>query len=92
MDLLGDRNIPADQWGIRRVDLLVELLYQMGQSLGYDYDKTQIKNGTYAPIAHGRIEEQQESIRQGVIDLLHGKKVIPMWVANITPDSPQLPP
>jgi len=92
LDLLGDRNIPADQWGIRRVDLLVELLYQMGQSLGYDYDKTQIKNGTYAPIAHGRIEEQQESIRQGVIDLLHGKKVIPMWVANITPDSPQLPP
>ncbi len=92
LDLLGDKLLPPDQWGVRRMDLLVELLYQMGISLGYDYDKTEIKNGTYSPVAHGRIEEQQEAIRQGVVDLLQGKRVMPMWVVNRDQDKPQLPP
>ncbi|MGC8774403.1 MAG: DUF6680 family protein [Chlorobaculum sp.] len=92
LDLLGDRNIPEEQWGVKRVELLVELLYQMGLALGYDHDKTQLKNGTYSPVAHGRIEEQQEAIRQGVMEVLQGKRVIPMIVTNLHLDSPPLPP
>lgn len=92
LDLLGDRNIPQEQWGLRRIDLLVELLYQMGKNLGYDYDKTEIKNGTYAPVAHGRLEEQQEEIRQGAIEVLQGKREIKIFVAtspsNNTPGAP----
>lgn len=91
LDLLGSKNISDEQWNIKRVDLLVDLLYQMGLSLGYEHDKTQLKNGTYAPVAHGRIEEQQEEIRQGVMEVLQGKRVLPMWVSNLNPDAPQLP-
>ncbi len=83
LDLLGDKSLSPEQWNIRRVDLLVELLFHMGQALNYDFDKTQIKNGTYSPVAHGRIEEQQEQIRQGVIDLMEGKRVLPMQITNI---------
>lgn len=82
LDLLGEKNISEEQWNLRRIDLLVELLYQMGISLGYDYGKTQIKNGIYFPVAHGQIEEQQAAIRQGVIDVLQGKKAISMNVAS----------
>jgi hypothetical protein len=85
LDVLGNRDLSPEQWNVKRVDLLVELLYHMGQSLNYDFDKTQIKNGTYSPIAHGKIEEQQEAIRQGVIDIMEGKRVLPMYVTNFPP-------
>lgn len=88
MDLSGNRSLPADQWDVKRVDLLVELLYHMALALKYDFDKTQIRNGTYAPVAHGKIENQQEAIRQGVIDILEGKRVIPMHVTNLNPPAP----
>lgn len=83
LDLLGNRELSAEQWNIRRVDLLVELLYHMGWALDYEFDKTHIKNGTYSPVAHGRIEEQQEAIRQGVIEIMEGKRVLPMHVTNL---------
>jgi len=83
LDLLGNKNLSPEQWNVKRVDLLVDLLYYMGKPLGYDFDKTQIKNGTYAPMAHGRIEEQQEAIRQGVIDIIKGEKPLPMFITNI---------
>jgi hypothetical protein len=64
----------------------------MGKCLGYDFDKTQIKNGTYSPVGHGRIEEQQEAIRQGVVELMEGKRVIPMYVTNLPASDPVPPP
>lgn len=88
LDLLGDKSLSPEQWGVRRNDLLVELLHAMGQSLGYDFDKTQIKNATYAPIAHGRIEEEQQAIRTQTIELLQGKRVLPMHVTNLPPQQP----
>lgn len=90
LDLLGDKSLTPERWGEKRVDLLVELLYVMGQCLGYSFDKTQIKNGTYAPVAHGRIEEEQEAIRAHTLELLQGKRVLPMFVTNLpAPVRPQ---
>jgi hypothetical protein len=73
---------------VKRVDLLVELLYAMGQCLDYDFDKTQIKNGTYSPVAHGRIEDEQQAIRAQTLELLEGKRVIPMYVTNFPSQQP----
>ena len=83
LDLLGDRSLPTEQWGVKRSELLIELLYHMGLALDYDFDKTYIKNGTYFPGAHGEIEEQQKAIRQGIIDIMEGKRVVPMHVTNL---------
>lgn len=87
LDLLGTKNLSPEQWNVKRVDLLVELLYHMALSLDYEFDKTQIRNGTYSPLAHGRIEEQHEAIRQGIVDLMEGKRVLPMYVTNLPPAS-----
>jgi hypothetical protein len=38
-------------------------------------------------VAHGRIEEEQEAIRQHALELLQGKRVLPMFVTNLP--SPQ---
>jgi hypothetical protein len=83
LDHLGTKNMEAEAWGSKRVDLLVDLLHAMAQVLGYDFNKTQIKNGTYAPVAHGRIEDELERIRQMTLELLEGKRDLPMFVANL---------
>ena len=74
-------------WDVRRSDLLVDMLYAMGKAVGYDFNKTQIKNGTYSPTAHGRIEEEQGRFRTLVLELLEGKRDLPMRVTNIRPQS-----
>lgn len=82
LDLLGDKEMPPEQWAVKRIDLLVELLHKMAQVLDYDFDKTHIKNSSYSPMAHGNIEEEQKAIRAGLIEVLEGKRPIPMAVVN----------
>lgn len=82
LDLLGNTNIPPEQWAVRRVDLLVELLHKMAAVLDYDLDKTHIKNSSYSPRIHGETEEQQSALRAGLIEVLEGKRPIPMAVTN----------
>ena len=83
LDHLGQTRMEPTQWNFRRVDLLVDLLFAMGKSVGYDFNKTQIKNGTYSPIAHGLMEEEQEAFRRMMLELLEGKRVLPMFVTNL---------
>lgn len=85
LDLLGNKSLSPEQWAIKRIDLLVDLLQSMGQALGYDLDKTDIKNASYSPVAHGRFEEEHEAIRRGILELLEGKRAIPMLVTNFPP-------
>lgn len=88
LDLLGDQDMPREQWGTKRTDLFVDLLHCMAQVLDYEFDKTHIKNSAYSPVAHGDIEAQQTAVRKGVIDILQGKRVLPMYVTNFAaPDT-----
>lgn len=66
------------RWLDRRLELLVELLSQMGRSLGFDFDVVKIKRGIYLPKAHGLLEEEASQIRQGVLAVLNGKRAIPI--------------
>ena len=90
LDHLGNTAMEAGAWGTRRVDLLVDMLHAMGKALGYDFNKTQIKNGTYSPGAHGRMEAEQGRIREMTVELLEGKRVLPMHVTNFP--QPNVPP
>jgi hypothetical protein len=93
LDHLGNKALDTSIWHSKRVDLLVDLMHAMATSLGYDFNKTQIKNGTYSPIAHGRMEEEQEAFRRMMLELLEGKRVLPMFVTNLPAPTPaQQPP
>lgn len=83
LDHLGNLQMEPSAWNIRRVDLLVELLYSMGKCVGYDFNKTQIKNGTYSPTVHGRIEDEQSRIRSMTLEILEGQRPLPMHVTNL---------
>lgn len=78
LDLLSNTAIPEDQWNVRRVDLLVELLYKMANVLNYDFDKTHIKNSSYSPVAHSDTDREQQALRKGLVEVLEGKRAIPM--------------
>lgn len=88
LDHLGSKTLEGQAWGDKRVDLQVELLYSMAKCLGYDFNKTQIKNASYSPVVHGRIESEQEGIRRLTLELLEGKRALPMNVVNLPPQDP----
>ncbi|UYP68614.1 hypothetical protein OIU14_02445 [Thalassobacter stenotrophicus] len=80
---LSDTSYPKDQntqWALKHVDLLVELLFDMGNRLGYQFDKTHLKIAVYSPKAYGDLEEDQMMIRKGVRDLLEGRASIPVKI------------
>jgi len=82
LDLLNNTSIPIEQWGVKRIDLLVELLHKMAQVLDYDFDRTHIKNSSYSPRVHGETEEENAALRRGLIEVLSGNRSIPMHITN----------
>lgn len=83
LDHLGNQTLTGQAWADKRVDRLVDLLFAMAKALGYEFNKTQIKNGTYSPTAHGRVESEEENVRQLILEVLEGKRSIPMFVTNL---------
>jgi hypothetical protein len=80
-DNLGQKAETDEQlsiWIARNEELLANLLYEMGQSLGYSFDKVLIKRNIYSPVGHERTERENQLIRKGLLDVLNGDKVIPI--------------
>ncbi|MFW6002168.1 MAG: DUF6680 family protein [archaeon] len=77
---------PTDEqlsvWISKCEELLANLLYEMGNALGYDFDKTLIKRNIYSPAGHHNVEHEQQEVRLGVIDLLKGNSSLPMYVVQ----------
>jgi hypothetical protein len=85
-----NRQGPLDQvWQDNRLNLLVDMLYQMGQYLGYDFNKVKIKNEVYAPNLHAEIEENEFAIQRGLAGLFKGDKPLPLSVREM-PTDPQM--
>lgn len=79
---LNDKNYAQEAWGSRRADLLVDLLHDMSQALGYGHDKAAIKAGSYYPQGYGSIEEEQQALRKGCLEVLYGGQPINMKVTS----------
>lgn len=81
LDLLGNGHLKdrsADVWNAKADDLFIELMYKMAVALGYDFDKTAIKNTSYMPVAHGTMEDEQTIIRRGLAAVFRGDSALPM--------------
>ena len=84
LDLLNNSDkIPPEQWIVKRTELFVELLHKMALVLDYTFDKTHIKNSSYAPMAHANLEGQMETIRRETIELLEGKRSLSIHVGSL---------
>lgn len=79
-----DTEVPG--WGDKRVELLVDLLHEMADLLGYEFNTAEIANEIYAPKGHAWIETDQEIIRKGLAQLLSGQIALPMEVKSFPSD------
>lgn len=67
-----------DVWLARGNDLFFDLLYEMARSLGYSMDKTDIRSTGYSPMAYGKLNLDQQQLRQYLLEVLEGKRAIPI--------------
>ncbi len=89
LDHLGLPQTDSAVWGAKREDLFVDLLYEMAQYLGYEFDKTHIRRTSYFPKGYGELESDQYELRKGILALLRGDRSFPMFVTGLhQPDSP----
>ena len=62
----------------------------MGISLGYNFEKVQIRRGIYNPKGHFEIEQELNIIRKGFVAIFAGKLSLPMAVTSF-PDMEPTP-
>lgn len=86
-DNIGDlSDETVRRWSEKNQELLIELLQKMAICLGYDFDKTSIKNTSYFPKGHGEQETEQMLIRKGIVNLFKGDLSIPVEIRFQEPD------
>ncbi|MFL6310531.1 MAG: DUF6680 family protein [Terriglobales bacterium] len=77
---------PGDElqrWAEKKFDLLIDLVYAIGQSLGYEaIDKAAMRDQTYVPQGYANVEAEQETIRKAVLELLTGRRPLPMTMVG----------
>ena len=77
---VDDKQIPI--WSAKNEELLVNLLFEMGKSLGYSFEKLLIKRNIYSPVGHATIEREQENLRKNLNEVLDGQRIIPMTLVQ----------
>ena len=60
-------------WSQKKNDQLSDLLYEMGESLGFDFDKVHIKKAGYVPQAYADQERENTFIRKQLVDVFLNK-------------------
>lgn len=63
-----------DEFYKKRDSCFFDLLYEMSKLLNYNFDKSFIQNGKYAPIAHESYQMETAKFRALIIELLEGKR------------------
>jgi hypothetical protein len=81
----------AERWTEKRRDLLVDLIYAMGQNLGFDIDKPTIKSLAYYPKGHWDIEREQHALRKAALKVFSGEAAVTTTVLGAVQVTPQLP-
>jgi uncharacterized protein DUF6680 len=76
------------QWNEALENFANDMLYEMGKSLGYDFDKVTIKRNAYYPSGWGEVEIENHAVRKKFLELLDGKRRLP--VASFEEKFPEL--
>lgn len=88
-DHLNDKTYASQEaWFKRGDELLVKLLYEMSQALGYDFDEVQLKRDSYRPEAHANLENAQLAVLNGWAKILNNEKSLPMEITKVPPTQP----
>lgn len=73
-------------WHTKGEELFVNVLYAIAADVDFTFDRVQLKKGVYSPVAHGRLEEEQDKIRRLAIGVLSGETPLAMNVSSFPVD------
>jgi len=73
-------------WAEKKDDQLSDLLYEMGESLGFQFDKVHIKKAGYSPQAYADQEFETNFIRRKIVEMFLGEGSIPMAIKQFPVD------
>jgi hypothetical protein len=65
-----------NRWVEHRKEFLTDLIYEMGQSLGFDIGKVTIKTEAYYPRGHWEVETEQHALRKAALKVFSGQAPI----------------
>jgi hypothetical protein len=66
-------------WGEKKFELLIDLVYEMARTLGYDHiDKATLRDNLYVPQGYEDTEEQFRQIRAALLQVLKGERPVPV--------------
>jgi hypothetical protein len=69
----------SQRWGEKKSELLIDLAYKIGNSLGYDHlDKATLKDNIYVPQGYEDQETQFQALRTTLLQVLKGERPIPV--------------
>jgi hypothetical protein len=74
--------VADDKWLNTHRSYLTKLLSAMATALGYTIEQLDVFEGGYYPTGWGQAEEQQLAMRLGLIELLSGKRSLPVHDAK----------
>jgi len=90
LDHLNTSFKDGEAWGNARVGLLSDMLAVMATDLGFDFDRTHIKNQSYTPNRYWAVDLENDAIRAGLKSVLSGERPLPMFITNIPNPPPAL--
>jgi hypothetical protein len=99
IDNLGGPPLPpgSNDESIRRFvdqrdDVFNELMFEIGRHLGFALDKRELAKYSYAPQGWVNMEAEQNAIRQLAVELLLGKRALPISPFQPDPAAAKFPP
>jgi hypothetical protein len=81
----GAKEEAVSRFVAARDDAFIELMYEIGRHLGFNLDRRELAKYSYAPQGWVNIEAEQNAIRALALELLLGKRPLP--VAPFQPSS-----
>jgi hypothetical protein len=82
----------SEAWVDRSHKLSTKLLSEMAGVLGYDLQQLDVLEGGYYPQGYVDLESEQQNVRRLLIEILSGRRPLPVSPAAPTPPSPLPPP
>jgi hypothetical protein len=88
----GSTNEAIRHFVDERDDAFNEMMFELGKHLGFRLDKRELAKYSYAPQGWVNIEAEQNAMRQFVLELLQGKRPLPITPFQPSPSADKFPP
>jgi len=89
--------VPADREAAKKVlddrdDAFNDMMFEIGKHLGFTLDKRELAKYSYAPQGWVDIEAEQNALRRLALELLQGKRPLPVSPFQPNPAASKFPP